>query len=146
MANILPIRRSRVRIAQPADYSQRVTGKLIKQLGAYAAAADLPGSGRLEVAVQEKGGRRSERRNGRKAIDRRHVLEDEAHAISTAFAVPRAQCARQAVGVGPRVPRADETAPDLGGRAPERFRIQRVAAEEINLLQLREQSRTRVAA
>src|ERR1700676_303423 len=138
MANILPIRRSRVRIAQPAGDDQRVTGKLIKQLGACTAAADFPGSGRLEVAVQERGGHRSERRNRGKAINHRDVLEDEAHAISTAFAVPRAQSTRQAFGVSPRVPGADETAPDLGGRAPERFRIERVAAEEVTLLQLRE--------
>src|ERR1700694_3552161 len=118
MANILPIRRSRVRIAQPAGDNQRVTGTLLKQLGACTAAADLPGSGRLEVAVQERGGRRSERRNRRKAIDYRHVLEDEAHAISTAFAVLRAQCARQPLGVSSRVPGSDQAAPDLGGRAP----------------------------
>src|ERR1700730_2835167 len=133
MANILPIRRSRVRIAQPAGYNQRVTGKLNKQLGACTAAADLPGSCRLKVAVQERGGRRSERRNRRKAIDYRHGLEDEAHAISPAFALRLAQRARQALGVSPRVPGSDQTAPDFGGRALERLRIQRVAAEEINL-------------
>src|SRR6266446_1620327 len=123
-----------------------MTGKLIEQFGACTAAADFAGSGSLEVATQEGGGRRSERRNRRKAIEHRDVLEDEAHAISTAFAVPRAQGARQALGVGPRISGADQAAPDLGGSALERLRIHRVAAEKINFLQLGEQSRTRVAA
>src|SRR5207302_1182931 len=113
---------------------------------ACTAAADFAGSGRLKVATQEGGSRRSQRRNRRKAIDHRDVLEDETHAISAAFAVSRAQGAGQALGVSPRISGADQTAPDLGGSALERLRIHRVAAEKVNLLQLRKQSRTRVAA
>src|SRR5207248_9040324 len=73
-------------------------------------------------------------------------LEDEPHAIATAFTVTHAQCAGQPLGLRPRVPGADQTSPDLGGRAPARSRIQRVAAEKIDLLQLRKQSGTRIAA
>ena len=51
-----------------------------------------------------------------------------------------------ALGVSPRISGANQTAPDLGGSALERLRIHRVAAEKVNLLQLRKQSRTGVAA
>ena len=51
-----------------------------------------------------------------------------------------------ALGLGRRVPGADQAAPDFGGRARDGFRVQRVAAEKVDLLQLREQSGTGVAA
>ena len=58
----------------------------------------------------------------------------------------RAQRLRQLLRVGRRMAAANEAARDFGGRAFHRFRIERVATEEVDLLQLREQSRARVTA
>ena len=44
------------------------------------------------------------------------------------------------------MPGANEAARDFRGRAAHRFRVERIAAEEIDFLQLREQSRARIAA
>ena len=60
--------------------------------------------------------------------------------------MPLVQHARQPLRIRGRVPGTDETSHDLGGRAPHRLRIERIAAEQINLFQPREQSRAGVAA
>ncbi len=110
------------------------------------AAADLPAPARSKVTAQHRRGRRSDRRLGREAVDHRHILEDETHAIATALAVTRAQRPGKPLGVRSRVSGANQASFDLRRRALERFGIQRVAAEEIDLLELREQSRARIAA
>jgi len=63
-----------------------------------------------------------------------------------ALAVALVQRARQALDVGRRVSGTGEAAPDFGRHELDRFRVQRVAPEQVDLLQLREQSGTGVAA
>src|SRR5258708_31711408 len=111
-----------------------------------AAAADLAAPARSKVTAEHRGGRRSDGRLRREAVDHRHILEDETHAIATALAVTRAQRTGEPLGIGSRVSGASQTSFDLPRRALERLGIQRVAAEEIDLLELREQSRAGIAA
>src|SRR6202158_6376048 len=146
MADVPAKGRLWIGIAQTGRAGHGTWRKQIEQLWACPAAADLAAGPRLEIAVQHRARRPPKRRLRGKAIDHRHVLEDVAHAITVAFTVPLVQYARQALRVRLRVPGTNQTSRDLGGWASHRLRIERVAAEEIYLLQLGEQSRARVAA
>jgi len=59
---------------------------------------------------------RPERRDRRKAIDRRDALEDELHASTAAFRMPHAERSGESRCIGRCLPRTDETALDLGRR------------------------------
>src|SRR6202171_889545 len=146
MADVPAKARLWIGIAQTGRAGHGTWRKQTEQLWAGPAAADLAAGPRLKIAVQHRARRPPKRRLRGKAIDHRHVLEDVAHAITVAFTVPLVQYARQALSVRLRVPGTNQTSRDLGGCASHRFRLDRVAAEEIYLLQLGEQSRARVAA
>ena len=106
--------------------------------------ASLPAC--LEVTAQDRCRRGTQRCHRREPVDRRHVLEDEAHAVLGAFRVPRGERACGAIGVDARHSRALQAATHLARHARVRLRVERVAAEEVDLLQLREESRARAVA
>ena len=105
-----------------------------------------PAPVRLEVAVQRGGRRRTQRRRRREAVDHRNVLEH--HGASGRGCSRRAP--RSAIARGARPPRrapfAHQAARDLGDALLLRLRIQRVAAEEVDLLQPGEQARAGIAS
>ena len=146
MTDVAPEGRVRIRILQTGADGHGARRKKAEQLRTCAAGADLATRGRLKIAIEDGCRRRPQRRFRGKAIDDRNVLEDSAHPVAIAFAVPFVQHEGQALGVRRRVSGTDQTPLDLGRRTAHRFRVQRVAAEEIDLLQLREQSGARVAA
>ena len=146
MADVLPEAGVRIRIAQTDGGGHGARRKQAEQPWACPAAANLAAGARLKITVEHRGRRPTKGRLRRKAIDHRHVLEDMAHAVTVAFTVPLVQHPRQPLRIRLGVPGADETSRDLGRRAAHRFGVERVAAEEIDLFELREQSRTGVAA
>ena len=117
-----------------------------RRRGLGASAADVGNRRRMEVAAEKVRRRRAQRRDRGKAVDDRHVREDAAHAIAAAFAVQLVQRAREAPSVLGLVPGAHQASPDLGRGELDRVGTQRIASEEVDLLQLREQTGTRVAA
>ena len=146
LAGLAPIDGARIRFAQATDGDHGLGGEVAEEPGTRAAAADLRQRRRLQVAAEQSRCGGSQRGDRREPIDDRHIREDPAHAIAAAFAVALIEGAREALGLRLRVSGADQAAPDFGRHALDRVRIQRVAPEEIDLLQLREQPGTGVAA
>ena len=145
-ANLAPIGRLRIRIAHAAGNRHRVRRKVAEELRIGATAAQRDRGTRFEISIEDRRRAGSERRARGKAVDDRHVHEDAAHVVAVALAMALVERARRALGLGRRVPGADQAAPDFRGGARDGVRIQRVAAEKVDLLQLREQAGTGVAA
>ena len=117
-----------------------------EQARAHAAARDFARPAPIGIALEQRARGVAERRLRRKSVQHRHVLEDVAHAVAIALAVAFAQHARQRRGIGSRMAGAHEAAHDFGRCAAHRVGVEGVAAEEIDFLQLRKQSRARFAA
>ena len=146
MARILPIRCQGFLVAHTASHGHGSRREEIEERRADAAAAELGGGARLDIAVENGCRCGSQRGLAGKAVDHRHVLEDGAHAIAVALRMQLVQLAHQTLGLGGRATGSREAAPDFGGCALPRAGVQRVAAEQVHLLQLREESRARVTA
>ena len=129
MADVLPEAGVRIRIARTGGGRHGARRKQAEQPWACPAAANLAAGARLKITVEHRGRRPTKGRLRRKAIDDRHVFENLAHAITVAFAVSLVQLPRQPFCVGRRMPGTDKTPRDLGRCAPERLRLQSVAAE-----------------
>src|SRR5881296_3038265 len=129
MADVLPEADVRIRITRTRSDGHGARRKQAEQLRACPPATNLAAGARLKIVVERRGRRRPQGCLRRKAIDHRHVFEDVAHAITVAFTVPLVQRAHEPLDIGLRVPRTDQTSPDLTGSAPERLRLQSVAAE-----------------
>ena len=145
-ADVLPVRGLRIRGDHATRRHQRVSAELVEEPRAHPARADVAGASRLEVAVQQRAGDRADGRGRGEAVDHRHPGEDEPHPVPAALAVAHAQLARDPCRLFRRVPGSHEAALDLAGRALRRLGIERVAAEQVDLVELREQSRARIAA
>ncbi|TMH58610.1 MAG: hypothetical protein E6H53_10410 [Betaproteobacteria bacterium] len=146
MADIAPQSSARIGIGQAAGERHRARCERGEQLRARPTAADLAAGTRLKISVQHRARGRPEGRLRRKTVDDGHILEDETHAIAIALAMALAQHLRHSFRIGRRITGTNETSRDFAGRAPDRLRLQGVAAEQIDFLQLRKQSGTRVAA
>ncbi|MET0681819.1 MAG: hypothetical protein ABWZ29_00595 [Casimicrobiaceae bacterium] len=146
LAGLLPESGLRIGIDESAGDNHRAWGEMAEELLVHAAAAQFGRGRRIEIAVQQRRGGRPERRERGKAVDDRHVHENAAHVIPTALAMALIELARQPLRIGARASGSDEAPLGFGGRAGDRLRIQCVATEEIDLLQLREQSGTGLAA
>ncbi len=162
MQEVEPRRRRRARIPEAADvvakartriaggqagHRRHVAGReLREEARAGPAAADLGRTRRLEIAFEQRPCAASKRRLRRKAVEHRHVLEHVPHPVAIALAMAVGEHLRDTRRVVGRVAGAQQAARDLRRCAAHGFRVQRVAAEEIDLLQLREQARARVAA
>jgi hypothetical protein len=117
-----------------------------QELGARVAAAHGLVDAAGEVVLQHRAGDASQRRERREAVDHRHVGEEPAHVVAAGFRIALAQHACEALRLLGRAPRAHQAACDLGGSHVRGRGIQRVAAEEVDLLQVREEVGTGVAA
>ncbi len=146
MADVGAEARMRIDVGEPARHRHAGGREETDELAAHLAGRDFIRGRRLEVALQQRPGGAPERGLRREAVEHRHVLEDVAHPVAVALAVPLAQQPREPLGVGGRLARAHEAARDLRRCAAHGFRVERVAAEEIDLLQLREHARARIAA
>ena len=120
--------------------------ELREQLLVDAAAADVVCRRRLQRAMQDRPGGRAEWGDGREAIDRRRADEYAAHHIAIAFRVGVDQRARDALGFGPWLPSVDQRLRDVRGHALHALAVQRIAAEHVDLLQVREHAGARAAA
>ena len=100
----------------------------------------------VALTVEERSGGGPDGCHRREPVERGDVHEDLLHPVARALRVPRAQEPRKTVGLRTRMPGAHEAASDLGGRALARLGVEGIAAEEIDLLGLREETGTRVAA
>ena len=90
-----------------------------EQAAAGAAAADSRRAGRLEVAARARSAAVGpERRHRREAVDHRHVLEDQAHAVAAALAVAPHPTARASRSASAR-------------RVPSRTRLRTISADAL---------------
>src|SRR5690349_6507985 len=103
-------------------------GEVRKQALVDAARPELAAPA-LEIAVEESAGDRAEWRDRREAVDRRRVDEHAAHDVAVALAVAVGELARDALGVGLAVPRAQEAALDFTARAARGIAVEARAAE-----------------
>jgi hypothetical protein len=120
--------------------------EVLEQLPTQPSAADLARAVLAEVAVQRRAGNGAQRRDRRKAVDHRHIPEDAPHALQAAFTHIRTQRQQPPLGGRAGAALAHQLSHELGRRAVQRSRVERVAAVEVNLLQLREQRRAGLAA
>ena len=146
VADVAAEARMRIGVGEARSDGHRGRREKAEELRADFAARNLGRGRHLEILFEERPGGAPERSLRREAVEHGHVLENVAHPIAVALAVALVQHARQTLGVGGRMARANEAALNLGRRAAHRFRVQRIAAEKVDLLQLRKQSRARVAA
>ncbi len=111
--------RARVAVAHALHHHHVVEGELAQQLGIGPSRRDRrPARGEVALDDGARGG--AYRRRARESVDRGHVGEEPPHALAPALAVRR--------------------------RVLGRVGIEALATEEVNLLQLREEARARVAA
>ena len=133
-------------VGHSARDGHRMCRELTEQPAVHAPAADFADTVRLKVFTQRHRRLRTERGDRRKTVNLRNVLEDEAHPVAAALAVACAQRPREPLRIGPRHTSANEAAHDFGRRVALRFGVQCVAAEEVDLLELREEAGTGIAA
>jgi hypothetical protein len=146
MADVSAIRGLHVGIRRAACRRHRYRREEAQQLGARPTARNLARTAGLKVTLEDRPCGTPERRLRGEAVDDRDVLEDLAHPIAIRLRVTLAQDLREAFRVRRRMTRPNQRPDDLGRCALRGFRVQRVAAEEVNLLELREETRTGIAA
>ena len=146
LAHVTPHGGMRIALGHTLCHRHPKRGEVLEQAATGAALSDLACAVGTEVTAQRHGGRWAKRRHRRKAVDHRDVLEHQSHAIAAALAVPGIQGSQLARSVLRRVPIAQQAAHDFSRRAGIGAGVERIAAEEMHLLQLGEQARAGVAA
>ncbi len=134
-----------VAIAQAARDGERMAGEIGGDARIRPAARNVARTAGPQVSVEVRRGHRPERRDGRKAIDRRNVLEDVPHPVAAAVGVANIERMREALRVGLGVTGLDEQSRDFG-LVVKCLRIERVASEQVDGLEVREQAVVRIAA
>ncbi|NNU42612.1 hypothetical protein [Ramlibacter montanisoli] len=102
--------------------------------------AHFAAAGALEVAVQDRARHGPERRDAGEAVDHGDVLEQQAHAVPAALAALLAQRAGEPRCLIGGTAFARVAACHLAGDGVLRLRVHRVAAEEVDLLEVGEQA------
>ncbi len=120
LADVAPMPGRGVRITHAAHRHHAVGRELAQHARAGTPVTDLAGLSPAEVAAEDCRRRGPDRRGAREAVDHRHAGEHAPHAVAAALAIRR--------------------------RVLRRVGIQALAAEEVDLLQVREEARARVAA
>ena len=98
------------------------------------AGTDLGCARRPEVAVEQSAGCRAQRRDSRESVQHRNVLEDPRHTRTAALSEACGQYALQACGLCRRVARTHKAPRYFLASASQRVVVERIASEEVDLL------------
>ena len=134
MADVAPVGRIGVGLGQSGRDGHRHGRKQRQKPRARLPGGDVANAAGLQKALEHRSRGAPERRLRREPVDDGHVLEDLAHPLAVASRMPLAQHLCELRGVRGRVAGPNEAASDFGGRALHRFGVQRIAAEQVDLL------------